>query len=277
MKAGARVPRRRGTRTLSPPHTGQTPNHPPVILRTCIGDRRGCVSWPVTSCANERAHRYRRAPLQSPAPAGGLPVTPDLIVRALHKRWSVIVALSALAAVLGVLTAATSSPVYRSSVTNMLTVSSAHGGNNVTSAAAVIDAVAPTLAEISMSSSMLEAVAEDTGIPTEEVAEHITVSNPTDTLLIVVRATGSSPEQSRAIAASAVDALAERTASMSVTIGSASMHLSLTEVDTSSTAQLIGPSKSRNGAIGLIAGACLGLLVALRLEATRQSTVDAGL
>lgn len=204
-------------------------------------------------------------------------MTPDLIVRALHKRWSVIVALSALAAVLGVLTAATSSPVYRSSVTNMLTVSSAHGGNNVTSAAAVIDAVAPTLAEISMSSSMLEAVAEDTGIPTEEVAEHITVSNPTDTLLIVVRATGSSPEQSRAIAASAVDALAERTASMSVTIGSASMHLSLTEVDTSSTAQLIGPSKSRNGAIGLIAGACLGLLVALRLEATRQSTVDAGL
>lgn len=204
-------------------------------------------------------------------------MTPDLIVWALHKRWSLIAALSVLAAVLGVLTAMTSSPVYRSSVTNVLTVSSAHGGNNVTSAAAVIDAVAPTLAEISMSSSMLGTVAEDTGIPVEEVAERITVSNPTDTLLIVVRATGSSPEQSRVIAASAVDALAERTASMSVTIGSASMHLSLSEVDASSAAQLVAPSKSRSGGIGLIAGACLGLFVALRLEATRQSTADTGL
>ncbi|SHE24677.1 hypothetical protein [Actinomyces glycerinitolerans] len=204
-------------------------------------------------------------------------MTPELIVRALHRRWPVIVALSALAAALGILTAATSSPVYRSSVTNVLAVSSAHGGNNVTSAAAVIDAVAPTLAEISMSSSMLDTVAEDTGIPAEEVAEHITVSNPTDTLLIVVRATGSSPEQSQAMAASAADALAERTASMSVNIGSASTHLSLSEVDSSSTAQLIAPSKSRNGAIGLIAGACLGFLVALRLEAVRQPTVDTGL
>ncbi|WP_159097690.1 MULTISPECIES: Wzz/FepE/Etk N-terminal domain-containing protein [unclassified Actinomyces] len=201
-------------------------------------------------------------------------MTPDRIVRALRRRWPVVAALSLLAAVLGVLSAAVTPPVYRSTVTSILAVSSFDGVSNVTSAANIINTVAPTLAEISTSRSMLDSVAAETGIPAEETAAHITVSNPTDTLLIVVRATGPSPDQAEAIAAAATHALAEHASSMNVTIGSTNVHLSLSEVDASPTAQLIGPSKSRYGTIGLIVGGWLGLAVTLALE-TGQRTMHA--
>lgn len=222
--------------------------------------------------ANEQVRHRCRTRQQDPAPTEGMPVTPDHIIRAVGRRWRLIGILSVAAAVLGVLSATVTAPVYRSTVTSVLTVSSPDGHSDITSTASIIGTVAPTLAEISTSSSMLVSVAEETGIPAEEVAAHITVSNPTDTLLVVVRATSSSPEQAQDLAEAATAALAERTSSVGFAMDSANGFLSLSEVDPSPAAQLVSPSKSRSGAIGLIAGAWSGLLVALRLEEVRRTT-----
>ncbi|WP_158247590.1 Wzz/FepE/Etk N-terminal domain-containing protein [Actinomyces qiguomingii] len=194
-------------------------------------------------------------------------MTTDYIVRALRRHWRLIMALSVVGTLLGAVTAAVSPPVYRSSVTTLLTVASTDGADGAASDTKAVTGIAPTLVEFSEARSTLTTVAEATGVPADELPRRVAVANPSNTLLIVVTATGSSSAQAENIALAMVDALSDHAATLSVSNGAESTPLTLSDVDGSSAAQLIGPSKLRHGLIGAIGGSLLGLLLALTLQA----------
>ncbi|MDO4901143.1 YveK family protein [Actinomyces sp.] len=198
-------------------------------------------------------------------------MTTDHIVRALRGHWRLIIALSLLATMFGALTAILSPPVYRSTVTSLLTVASTEGVSNATSDTRAVAAITPTLVELSGAHSTLAEISDTTGIQVEELSKRVAVSNPSNTLLIVIRSTGSSPEQAENTTLAMIAALTDHAASLSVSTDTGTASLTLSPVDTSSTAQLIGPSKLRHGLIGTILGAMSGLFLALVLNRAKPA------
>ena len=118
---------------------------------------------------------------------------PDQIVSALRRHAPLALAHVVLGAVIGLVIAFLSPPVYSSHTKALVAADGGDGTQGVSSASSVITSIMPTLVEIGTSQSVVDKVAASTGIDQSRISGAVTLSNPTNSLIIDVTARASSP------------------------------------------------------------------------------------
>ena len=207
---------------------------------------------------------------------------PDQIVSALRRHAPLALAHVVLGAVIGLGIAFLSPPVYSSHTKALVAADGGDGTQAVSSASSVITSIMPTLVEIGTSQSVVDQVAASTGIDRSKVAGAVTLSNPTNSLIIDVTARAASPEEAQAIAQGEITVLRGEIGNMSIQKEN-STTLTLTDIDPASLpTSPSGPSRLRYSLIGAVIGAVLGAGTALLMSklnpapATGRSRAAAG-
>ena len=111
---------------------------------------------------------------------------PDQIVSALRRHAPLALAHVVLGAVIGLVIAFLSPPVYSSHTKALVAADGGDGTQGVSSASSVITSIMPTLVEIGTSQSVVDKVAASTGIDQSRISGAVTLSNPTNNLIIDV-------------------------------------------------------------------------------------------
>lgn len=195
--------------------------------------------------------------------------TSDLFLK-FAPLWLAHVALGVIA---GLIAASAAAPVYTSTASALVAADASDGSRSVSSATTIINAVMPTIVQLSTSESVLSEVAQAAGIDQAEVKQAVSVSSSTNSLIINVSAASASAETAQAIAEAEVTALRHIVSELSVS-PQEQTYLTLTDVDTASLpTEPSGPSRVRYGVYGGVLGAAAGLVVSLILFHTR--TVNA--
>ena len=190
---------------------------------------------------------------------------PDQIVSALRRHAPLALAHVVLGAVIGLVIAFLSPPVYSSHTKALVAADGGDGTQGVSSASSVITSIMPTLVEIGTSQSVVDKVAASTGIERSKVAGAVTLSTPTSSLIIDVTARASSPQEAQAIAQGEVNALRDAVSEMS--IQKEEVTLTLSDLDRASLpTSPSGPSRTRYALVGAVAGAILGVVTALLMS-----------
>ena len=191
---------------------------------------------------------------------------PDQIVSALRRHAPLALAHVVLGAVIGLGIAFLSPPVYSSHTKALVAADGGDGTQAVSSASSVITSIMPTLVEIGTSQSVVDQVAASTGIDRSKVAGAVTLSNPTNSLIIDVTARAASPEEAQAIAQGEIIVLRGEIGNMSIQKEN-STTLTLTDIDPASLpTSPSGPSRLRYSLIGAVIGAVLGAGTALLMS-----------
>lgn len=177
----------------------------------------------------------------------------------------------ALGVVVGLIVASTAAPVYTSTASALVAANASDGSRSVSSASTIINAVMPTIVQLSTSASALSEVAQATGVDESEVKQAVSVSSSTNSLIINVSATATSAETAQAIAEAEVTALRHIVSELSVS-PQEETYLTLTDVDAASLpTEPSGPSQVRYGVYGGVVGAAVGLVVSLVLFRRRAN------
>lgn len=201
---------------------------------------------------------------------------PDQIVSALRRHAPLALAHVVLGAVIGLVIAFLSPPVYSSHTKALVAADGGDGTQGVSSASSVITSIMPTLVEIGTSQSVVDKVAASTGIDQSRISGAVTLSNPTNSLIIDVTARASSPEEAQAIAQGEISVLRSEIGNLSVQKENATT-LTLTDIDPASLpTSPSGPSRSRYSLIGAVVGAVLGAATALLMSKVNPAPASGG-
>lgn len=192
---------------------------------------------------------------------------PELIIEALRRRFILIVAHVVVGLAAGIAFAAFGTPVFASSATAIVVTNSQGSDSNVSGSQLIVASIMPTIVQLGSSHSLQAQVAQDTGLPIEQVKGNISVANPTTTFMVEVTAHGATAAQAQQLADAEVKAMRKQITSMSVTLSGQPAQLSLADVDTANLPTApVGPSKVRYGIVGAVLGSTLGVLIALALD-----------
>lgn len=192
---------------------------------------------------------------------------PELIIEALRRRFILIVAHVVVGLAAGVAFAVFGTPVFASSASAIVVTNSQGSDSNVSGSQLIVASIMPTIVQLGTSHSLQTQVAQDTGLPIEQVEGNISVANPTTTFMVEVTAYGVTAAQAQQLADAEIKAMRKQITSMSMTLSGQPAQLSLADVDTANLPTApVGPSKVRYGIVGAVLGSTLGVLIALALD-----------
>lgn len=129
-------------------------------------------------------------------------MTPQAYLRALQKRWWLVLGLAFLLAIAGFVNAKTTTPMYRSTATSYATLSQAGSVSELVQGSTYTQNLMQSFALVAVTPSVLDPVIEDLGLQTTStsLANSLTVTVPLNSFLIEIRATSPDPERAAAIA-----------------------------------------------------------------------------
>lgn len=199
---------------------------------------------------------------------------PEDILTMLRRYGALIMAHVCIGALLGVVLAALSAPVYTSHASAFVAAGDSEGTQSVSNAN-ILNAVMPSLVELGTSDQILQSVSTSTGVPVSGLRGNVAVSAGESSLIITVAASAPSPEAAQSVAAAEIQALRERMSTMSVKVQDQERTLTLTDVDVANLpAEPSAPSRSRYALYGAILGCAVGGALALVLF--RSSSLRSG-
>lgn len=211
----------------------------------------------------------------------GCHVTINRYLGALRHRWRILVATTVVALVIGVTISYAATPQYVASSTSFVgtPASSSESGQLYSNSQYTLNQVA-SYPELAQSPDVLQPTIDDVGLQMtqQELKQMITVTNPSGTALLVVTVQSSNPRTAAAIANAVATHLGNEIETLETPHGSTQSPVKVTQaVPATIPAAPVSPRKTLNLALALIAGLCLGGVLALlrdHLDTTVKTSSD---
>lgn len=197
----------------------------------------------------------------------------------LRKRWLVIALLALIGGALGYGLAATETPLYRSTASVYLTTNRGDTVSELAQGASYASSLVQSYVVLATSSMVLEPVVEDLGLTTsaKRLAGSVSVDSPLNTYLIDITASDPNPEKAATVAKAIARQLSKAVTELApkASDGSSALRMELVANATPASAPY-SPRTKLDTAVGLLAGAGLGVLLALIMAQldTRIRTAD---
>lgn len=189
-------------------------------------------------------------------------------VGALRKRWWLIVGLAVLLGAVGFAYARSQTPMYRSSATSYVTLSSAGSVSELVQGSTYTQNLIQSFALLATTPAVLDPVIDDLGLdvsPTA-LARSVTVDVPLNSFLIRITAVSSEPAEAQAIANAVSDELSQAVQRLSPTTAEGGATVRLESVAPATVPMYPFSPNTRQEAVTWAAGgAALGALLALLL------------
>lgn len=186
-------------------------------------------------------------------------------VAALRKRWYLLAALTLVGLCLGINRAETTPPVYESTAKAFVSLSSGANTAELVQGSTFTQNLVQSYAALATMPIVLEPVVERLGIPTtaKALAGTVHATAPLDTVIIEIKATSSSPEQSAAVANAVASQLSQTITQLSPQSGE-NEKVQATVVSPASVPTVpVAPNKRLLVGAGLLAGLVVGVALAV--------------
>jgi succinoglycan biosynthesis transport protein ExoP len=183
----------------------------------------------------------------------------------LRRQWVTIVVLTVLGALGGFLYAESSTAVYRSSTSVLVTSEFGATGSDLVQGSTYVENLVTSYVALAVSPKVLQPVIDDLGLETtpQSLANSVTADSPLNTVLINIHVTGENPSTTARIADAVTDSLSEAVAGVSPKVdGKPAIRLTTTQ-PASVPKVPVEPNKRRETALGLLIGLLLGVALSL--------------
>lgn len=179
------------------------------------------------------------------------------------RRWALLVALAVIGAIVGLLVAVGTRPMYTATATSLVTMRSASSVTDLQQGGSVARQVGRTYADLTRTPYLLQGVIADLHLATtpEALAEHITAETPVDTALLRIAVVDPSAAQAARIANAVQERLGSTVGSLAPSVTHAA-RVTAVQRAVPPTAPS-SPSVPLDVVLGALGGAAVRLLLAL--------------
>lgn len=199
------------------------------------------------------------------------PVSVQYLGRVLLRSWILVLVCFLAGGALAVAASALLTPVYTATATQLVKGLSGKGGAASYEAAQFAVNRAKSYPSFVYSRAVLEGVRSDldNGASVDDLRKELSATNPADTPLVMVTATGRTPEEARDKANSAARQLARFITQIETVAGTSPIGVE-TPVEAALPTDTTSPKRLLMGAVGALLGFAIGSLIAL-VRARRRS------
>ncbi|KAB7743332.1 polysaccharide biosynthesis tyrosine autokinase [Nostocoides sp. F2B08] len=184
-----------------------------------------------------------------------------------RKRWRIITLVALLVVGLAAAATALSTRVYESSTQFFVSTTGASDSGALLQGSTFTQQRVKSYAQLLTTPSILDQVAESTGVDPEGLADRIVTTTPPDTVLIDVAVRDTDPETAQEIAAAIAEVFPDTIAELESPAGTASSPVKITVVQPPTVpTSPVSPQPVRNLGLGLILGVLAGLAAAVVRE-----------
>lgn len=199
---------------------------------------------------------------------------------ALKKRWYVIAVATAVAGIVGVTMSLLATPVFQSTATLFVSISQGSTGSDLNQGTAYAQNQMQSFAQLATSSRVLEPVIDELGLDMtpHALARNVQVVTPSNTVILSIQASSTSPERAAQIANTIAESLADTVKEVSPTSPEGAPSIAATLVDTAVAPTFqVSPNKPRDTILATAVGFLVGIALALiyTLLDTRIPTASA--
>ncbi|WP_298459545.1 polysaccharide biosynthesis tyrosine autokinase [uncultured Cellulomonas sp.] len=193
---------------------------------------------------------------------------PSDYVRALRKRWLVILVLSVLGAAAGVALATTTTPVYRATSKVFVSLQGGETVSELVQGSTFTQNLVQSYVALATMPVVLDPVIDDLDLDTSAraLARSVTAETPLDTVIVEISATSSEPAEAAEVADAVAAQLAVAVADLSSTGGRSEAVSMRTVAPADVPAAPIAPNTRFLVGTGLLLGLALGVVFALVRE-----------
>lgn len=194
-------------------------------------------------------------------------------LRAIRRRWVVVVTATVLAMFLSTLLALFLPKEYESQASLVVTVRGSKAVTDLSSASAFLTAVLPTYVRLGSSSLVLDPVIRDLGLDTtsDDLAKQLTIQQSPETYVIDVTAKDATAQGASAIAGAVANEMGKQVPQLNKS-SSSDVKISATLIGEATPPPVAAsPNLLTNMAVGVPTGLLLGCIVAMLIEASRTT------
>lgn len=185
---------------------------------------------------------------------------------ALKKRWYLIAAATALGGVVGLTMSLLATPVFQSTATLFVSINQGSSGSDLNQGTTYAQNQMQSFARLATSSRVLQPVIQelDLDLTPQELARNVQVVTPSNTVILSIQASSTSPERAAAISNAVAESLAGAVKEVSPTSAEGAPSIAATLVDTAVVPSYqISPNKSRDTLLAAAVGFLVGIAAAL--------------
>ncbi|QBE49126.1 polysaccharide biosynthesis tyrosine autokinase [Leucobacter triazinivorans] len=185
---------------------------------------------------------------------------------ALKKRWYLIAAATVLGGIVGLTMSLLATPVFQSTATLFVSINQGSSGSDLNQGTTYAQNQMQSFARLATSSRVLEPVIEDLDLDLtpQELARNLQVVTPSNTVILSIQASSTSPERAAAVANAVAESLADVVKEVSPTGAEGAPSIAASLVDSAVVPiYQVSPNKSRDSLLVAAVGLLLGIAAAL--------------
>lgn len=184
----------------------------------------------------------------------------------LKKRWYIVVIFTAIGGILGVTFSLLATPVFQSTATLFVSINQGSSGTDLNQGTTYAQNQMQSYAQLATSSRVLDPVIEDLGLDVDahELAKHVEVMSPTNTVILSVQAAAGAPDRAAQIANAIAEQLADAVQEVSPRSAEGAPSITASIVDAAESPRFqVSPNKPRDTILATAVGFLTGIAAAL--------------
>lgn len=184
----------------------------------------------------------------------------------LKKRWYIILAATVVGGAFGLGSALLAAPVYQSAATLFVSINQSSSGTDLNQGTTYAQNQMQSFARLATSSRVLQPVIDELGLDLtpQALARNVQVVTPSQTVILSIQASSTSPDRAAAIANATAESLADVVKEISPETAEGAPSITASLVDTAVEPQFqVSPDKPRDTLLAAVVGFLVGVAAAL--------------